>query len=494
MLERLANHAVMLVLAKCLRSMASIVIGVVMVRLLTKAEYGTFLQVNLLVGTLVGLTLLGIQSSLYYFVPQKEPEKRKGYILQTLALALCIGLTTATVVYVGKGSLSSLLNNPSLNEVVVFIALLIIFQTLAEPLEASFVATESTQVVSCLLMIHTAGQVILIPSVLLMGYGLEAVLICLVALICLRVLSALIYMIMTLPGRARPVLRLEELRSQLRYGLPIGLSRMAGTLNVTIDQFLISYWYPPSDFAVYARGAFNLPFVQIISQNVANVLLPRFVQLKTENKSEEILKIWHESMKKVSLITLPLFVFFLIFSKEIFIVLFTEKYVDSALIFAIYLCSIPVQMTVFGNIHQAFGSPRRLLIGSMIVFSANILVSVVLYNAIGFIGPAIATVFAKWVAVVYHLSVIRRYFSVSFWKVFPWAHEIKLLGICFGVGVVVNLIRFIAMPDLVTVVLGGVVFTSLYLLAVNSLGLLSEEDKGFIRSWLPITQITAKVS
>ncbi len=66
--------------------LVGILAGIALVRLLTKEDYGTFLQVGLIGEICASVVLLGLPQSLLFFLPREAPERRKRLILQTALL------------------------------------------------------------------------------------------------------------------------------------------------------------------------------------------------------------------------------------------------------------------------------------------------------------------------------------------------------------------------------------------------------------------------
>ena len=66
-------------------------IPVVLVRLFTPNEFGTYKQVFLVYGTLFGISQLGMSESLFYFLP-KDPQKAGRYVLNAIVGVLAAGL------------------------------------------------------------------------------------------------------------------------------------------------------------------------------------------------------------------------------------------------------------------------------------------------------------------------------------------------------------------------------------------------------------------
>lgn len=166
--------------------------------------------------------------------------------------------------------------------------------------------------------------------------------------------------------------------------------------------------------------------------------------------------------------------------------LFTEEYVESASIFILYLCTIPFEATLYGNIHQAFGQTRHVLIANIMSVACALALNGVCYHRFGILGPAIAIVLARLIAVSYHLAIIRTYFGLPFLDVFPFRFQVKMLGICGVVVLLVVPLKLLAVSTFVVLALAASIYAVFYLAVLWLFNLLTVEEKSQIMQWMPV--------
>ena len=484
----LATNALFLIVGQFIVYAGNIIVSILLVRILSKSEYGTFMQVNLLCGTIGSLVVFGLPASLFYFIPKLQNEQVKRFILQNLAVLLLLGVVSAGLVYAASDRIAGVMNNQVLADLGAYIAILIIFFILSEPIEPIMITLEKASWVAGLNVAFVLGSLLLLPAVVLAGYGLEGLFLAMAGLQGLKLLIAY-GSVLNRTGSVRSLFRLDELKEQFHYVAPIGVSRVLSNLNIRVDQFIVSYLYSPATYAVYARGAFQLPFIPMVSYNVSNVLLPSLVRLRKDNDLEKMLALWHESIKKTLLILLPMGVFFFVFAKEVMTVLFTKEYIESAYVFMVYLCTVPFEATLYANIHQAFGRTRHILISNVINLSSTLVLNFLFYQPFGILGPALATVLARLIAISYHLAVIRRCFGLPLSRVFPFPFQAKMLGICGLVGLAVVPFKFLAIPGLLVLALAGGAYSVLYVAVLWLFNFLTREEKGQIMRWVMLKDL-----
>ena len=130
---------------------------------------------------------------------------------------------------------------------------------------------------------------------------------------------------------------------------------MVGAFSRQIDKLIISGYFTSREYAIYANGAMELPLARILNAAVMSVLMPELVVLYNRGEYQKMLALWHRSIRKVSLIILPVMVFLFIFAREFLVLLYSEKYLESAGIFQIYLLTLPIRVTTFGSVLLAAG-------------------------------------------------------------------------------------------------------------------------------------------
>ena len=96
--------ALLLTSGRTLAFGASFFIPVVLARVFSTAEFGTYKQLFLLIMTLYFTVQLGIANSLYYFVP-REPERAGRFVANALAVLAAAGTLCAAVLIVERDAL-----------------------------------------------------------------------------------------------------------------------------------------------------------------------------------------------------------------------------------------------------------------------------------------------------------------------------------------------------------------------------------------------------
>ena len=83
---------------------------------------------------------------------------------------------------------------------------------------------------------------------------------------------------------------------QLKYCLPLGISGYVGVMGKQLDKLLISYFFTPIDYAVYSRGAIQIPFITEIPAIINSILMPKYIKFYMKGNVNELLSLWHNIM------------------------------------------------------------------------------------------------------------------------------------------------------------------------------------------------------
>ena len=186
----------------------------------------------------------------------------------------------------------------------------------------------------------------------------------------------------------------------------------------------------PIQYAIYSRGALEVPTASLFTFNIALLLMPTLVKLYQNNNSAEIHNVLTFEYKRLFIILIPLFFSFLLINKELIIFLYSVEYIDSIPIFSIYLLLIPFQFYPFNTVLQAMNSTKWVFIFSVFTLILNIVVSIVLIKTIGIIGPAIGTIGSVFVSNYLYLLVINKKLNVPFKEWLPWKTLFSVISLC----------------------------------------------------------------
>ena len=481
--KSLSDKAALLIALNVVKYAIGFLIPIFLVRWLSKDEYGTYQQLLLIGSAMVGVMHLGLPQSIYYFYNTVEAPRQRTLVLQTVSLLALSGLTAALLVYVFRDDFAGYMSNDRLGELLPLYCLYLVFFIASEYLIDLLISQDRYTKAVVIQGLETVARALILIVPLALGGGLQGLVISIAVYALLRFVVYSYFAkgaIWPLPPRYRRHLFYSE---QLKYSLPLAASSMVGLVGRLLDRAIISVNFTPSQFATYAVGALELPLDVIFQSSVANVLRASLPPLVKQRKLKEVVGIWRESVRKLALIILPVFVFVAVFSYEFITLLFTDSYADSVHVFRIYLLLMPLHIFVLSLIPQVFGLTKISFQITLATVSVNVVLSLLLVSLVGYYGPAIATVTSTYVGVSIYFLVAMRLLNATVMELVPFAAIARVLMIAIVAAVVASLAGRAMDNAFVQFMSYGVCYGIVYIALALIFGVLTQQDKALLRQW-----------
>lgn len=472
-------------LSKTTENISVFVLSIILARYFTKAEYGTYLHVQLIVNVCIWSFLLGIPHSIYYFLPKVANQKK--YLINIIKLIMAIGFLVSFVAFLCIPYISDFLVNKDINGLGLIVALLILFQiptTIFEPLMISAGEVKKFASIKSFFSFSFFLSIVIPVS---FSADLKTILTSLVSMFLLHTLIVFYYSILIafkLKG-GNELGRDCSFKEQSLYSLPIGLSTGIGEMSSYVDKIIVSNQSSPEDYAVYTRGAMNLPIISIIANTLDNLLMPRFVKAFQEDNTEEVINSWHTTIRLMAAFIYPC-CFFLIVSAPLLIpALFSERYIDSVIIFQVYTLGLLTRISTFSVIVRAIGKTKVILWVTMGTVISNIVFTLLFMQWWGLVGAPIATVMTMLISRLLYVYAITYYLKLSMIAVFPW----KSLSHSFIVSAlsVLPVVFFLnySLNIWLQLLLSALLFSCFYVFLTRFSMSLTYEDKKVIKGMAP---------
>lgn len=478
----LADRAAFIITGNVIRSLCMLLLPIILVRIYDQHDYGTYRQVWLLYGTLSVIFILGVPKSIYFFVPQLKGNERVKFLFQSEVILSLMGLLLTVIIFFSAEAIGARFQNPQLPGFIRLFCLYFLFAMPLQWLVPFFISVDKHQRAMIVNIVMTICQVgsILIPA--LLGFNLYDVFKIVVAVAGIQFLILVVSSLSYFRGSWRSPKKM--VKSQLSYSVPIGLTSAVGVLSRELDKFIVSMAFLPSQFAIYTIGAKEVPLVSILPYTVSDILIPKLSKLHAESNHVEFIRLWHESIRKVGLIMLPVFAFLFLVAEELIVILFTDAYLKSAPLFRIYLCLLPLRTSAYGPVLLSVGLSKTVLRGAVLALGVNVLLNILFLSIFGFNGPALATLVSTSILVGYYLVRIKQALSITMKDVYPWQIILRIFSVVFLSTLVVFPITLVEMNPILIVILTGVTFAGMYILFIRIFKLITPDDIDLIKRWI----------
>lgn len=477
----LSSKAGLLIGLNLFKYFIGFLVPIAIARIITKAEYGTYQQL-LLIGTAsVGVARLGIPQSILYFYNSIKTEDKNTLVVQTAGLMLLSGIIFSIAIYFARSLLSEWLDNAELTAYIPIYCFYICFFVAVEYSVDLLVAKNRYRQAVVYQSVECILRAVFLIVPLIVYPDLTVLVVCVVFFSCVRFVfyfSLNVPEFLSIAKKAR--IEFFGLR-QIRYGAPLAAASLVGLIGNILDKVLIAVNYSTEQFATYAVGSIEIPLDVIFQSSVMKVLSASLPPLAAEKKYVEIATILHESVRRLSLIVVPIFAFLFFQSSNVIVLLFTDIYESSASIFRIYLLLVPLHMFLLSIVPRIVGKTSINLKVTMFYVLSNIVLSLLSLHYLGFYGPAAATVAVSWIMSFVYLIVALKILKVKLVQLIPVKHILKVVIICVICAYYSSVIASFTDSVFLNFALAGMLYSILIIAAAFILNIINIQDRKRIK-------------
>jgi len=476
-MKTLSERAGLLFLLNIFKYAVGFIIPIILVRLLAKNDFGTYQQLLIISTVSIGIMRLGIPTSIYYFYSQIGDALKNIFILQTIVMLLLSGIFSASIIYVASPYISLSIGNTLIANLLPIYTLYILFYLASDYLSHLLISQDRYYFNLWLQVCESIVRVLILIVPLLLGFGIYGLIISIATYAFIRYVLYLYIIRGYIFSLHRHDLKTLFIIDQLKYSLPLGLTRVMATIGGQFDKILISIYFTTSQFAVYAIGALSIPLDVIFQTSVANILRANLPPLVVENKIDEVCTLLRNSVRKLSLIIWPISAYIFLYSQEFINILFTNNYADSVDIFRIYLIAMPLNALILSPIPQVFGVTKYNMYISSFGISFKMIFSLILINTIGYYGPAIVSVVTSYLVSYLFYRVSRKLIKRPIGEIFP-LYSFRKLILTIVISSILSLLACWSIDNnVIRMVVGGAVYFPSILIVGEAFKIYSKGDK-----------------
>lgn len=483
-MNSLSDKAAFLIMANLFKYAVGFVMPMVLVRILSQSDYGTYQQLALIATTTIAFMTIGLPYSVFYFFDASKKTRMAALIMQTTLLLIFFGVVSGVALAFFASLVAEKFNNPQLGKLLPIYAAAIGLMIASDHYLNVMISQGRYGLAVLFELIETIVRVLVLLVPILLGFGLMGLTLGLVFYSAMRFGARSLYAFYKSGFGYAGWSRECFVRDQFAYSVPLALGTLAGIISSTFNRGIVATAFSPAEYAIYAVGALEIPLDVIFQASVATVLRASMPALVREGNLVEAVRLVRESVRKLSIIMLPSFVFLLGNSHQFITLLFTERYAESVAVFQIYLWVMPLNMFILSPIAHVFGKTKMNLYIN--IFSGLLLIalSFFLLKVLGFYGPAIAMVLVQWITSLVWLIVVLRLLQTSVVRLLPLSDTLRvvlasLLGLaCSRISVYVGLTGWLGF------ICAGIIFSVVFMATAALLKVFTPEDYRHAHRWL----------
>ncbi|MDH3492026.1 MAG: oligosaccharide flippase family protein [Acidobacteriota bacterium] len=506
----LTNQSTWLLFAKFVGYFFAFLLPLLVVRFLSKEEVGSYRLIFQIIVNAVGILPLGFSLSVFYFLSRSK-EDRSRTILNILLFNFVAGGIAFAVFFFFPELIGGLLNSEEITRLAPLAGIVIWLWIFGIFLEIVAVANQEPKVATVFIILSQFTKTLLMTCAVFVFASVESIIYAAMVQAGLQIIVLLAY----LNSRFRGFWRSFDpgfLKKQAVYALPFGFAGILWIMQTDIHNYFVGYRFGEVGFAIYAYGCFEFPLITMLFESVSSVMIPKMSEFQSEGRTQAIIDTTISAMNKLALAYMPIFVFLMIVSSVFITTLFTKEYAASIPIFRVNLFLIPIYIVMLDPIARAYGEVGRFLLKFRIVLLALVIAAlwfgIQYFDLTGMIWIVVVSIavdravtFVKVAKILelktnqlyllkdIGLTVIAAGVAGVVLAFFYWFTNETLLGFCNNLADTalqpLGLEKFIGL-------IGGsfylgiclAIYAPVYLLIVNRLGLVHEDQKGLLRNAL----------
>jgi O-antigen/teichoic acid export membrane protein len=452
---------------------------ILLVRLFTQAEFGTYKQFFLVTSTpyLIGCAFA---ECLFYFLP-KDPARSGRYVTNSIAMLVAIGVLCAAAMIPNASRIAAMMSNAALEPYIPVMSVYLVFVIMGAMLEITMISRKrytlaaGTYVVSDVLR----AAFLVIPA--LITRNLAWALIASVVFLAIRAGAVLVYCRKEFRGGLQFDRRL--MKEQWAYTIPYVLAGIVNIIQQNYHQYAVSFHFDAATFAIYSVGCLQIPLVDFLSTPTSSVMMVRMSEKLSAGDRRSVLSIWKDTTRKLGLLFIPFVGLLLVNAYPLITVLFTKAYVASVPIFMVWSLSILLVTFQTDGVLRVFAEIRYLLVINAVRLVMLFLFMGWFLSTFRLMGAVTVTLAGMLIAKIMALARVRRVLQAGFGEFLPWKSLAgTLIAAMAAAAPAIVLTAKLNVPAIVLLPVSGLAYAVTYGTLVLVLGLLSKDEVEAIKS------------
>ncbi len=481
--------AMVLMSGRILGFILAFIMPIILVRLFSQEEFGTYKQLFLVFNTLLVIAQMGMAESLYYFLPQDADNTGK-YVFNTISILGVLGLIISTGLWLFRFQVAVLLNNMEIAQYIPYVGIFLLFMLMAVMLEIVMTNKKQHLLASATYASSDLFRALCFILPVVFFGNLYALLIGAVGFGIFRFGVLVFYLIKQC--RSEFLVDPGLLRKHLAYAIPFGLAGMIEIVQVKYHLYAVSYYFDAATFALYAIGCLQIPLVDFVMTSTSNVMMINMREKVMDNRNSEVLLIWQDATRKLSLIMIPMIFGLLLIASELIVLLFTSAYTGSVPIFILWTSGMLLTILLTDGVLRVFAENRFLIFQNLVRLILIALFIRWFLTTYGLFGAVLVTLFANVIARAIALARLRSIFDVAFSQLLPWRSLAIIFAISACAAIPSLLMKYLLdISNFPLLLITGLVYVLSYYFLLCWYGPMDQSEKTMLMQWtqMPLSRL-----
>ena len=433
------------------------------------------------------LSLVGLRSGIKRYVSFYKGREDKGRIKGTILGALKISfplslLFTFLFFYYADWISRHVFHSPELIPVLRIFVIAIPFLVLAEISISTTIGFQDVRYrVYVNDLFQNAFKLVAIVALLVMGFGvIGAAWGWVLAIVSTPLLAFYFLEKRVFPIFNTKVKAISVDRKLFSFSWPLIFTAIAGMAMGWMDTIMIGHFLSTSAVGIYNAALPTARLLKVVLGSFGVIFLPMASELYARNKIEDLKNTYSTVTKWVVSIVLPIFLFMVLFSKSILLIMFGMEYIGGATALSILALGFFLYCTLgpANSIILIYGKTKLIIICNYAAAVANFSLNLLFIPLYGITGAAIATSvsFVIW-------GMLNLFFAYQIAKIQPFRmnHLKPAFASIISVLIIYGLTKYIICVSLLSLIIMFFIFSILYIFLLLIFKSFEEEDLMLMR-------------
>jgi len=326
------------------------------------------------------------------------PDPASREFFNSAVLLFLFSILASLALWLGSPALGKLVGQEMPREIVGLVILYLILFAPSTLVEYGYVLADETAKLVRYGIVAWTLQIVLTGLPVILGWGVKGAMWGMIAAGGFR----MIWLIVMLIRNGDFHISLPFWKQYLALGGPVILSVLFSGSAQYINGFIVSASFDAGTFAIFRYGARELPLVALLAYALSNALVPVIARDGTGPG----LKILKERSGRMAGWMFPLTIGLILSAYVLFPLIYGRNFLESAGVFNLYLLLIASRLLFPQTVLLALKRTRIQMIAAILELILNIGLSLLLVNAWGIRGVALATVIAYYFERIFLMSYL----------------------------------------------------------------------------------------
>jgi O-antigen/teichoic acid export membrane protein len=449
--SRIANYGLM------------IISPIILVRILSVADFGRYREFLLYSSLLQSLAGFGFSTSLLYFIPH-HPSSPWRVVKETAWLTAIFSVSIVGV-FVGCDLLAPRgLVGPYLVPMVIYVLLFVNLDWW----EPFWVAMHRPLLVFSYTAGRLTARMLVAVCTAVITNDVWAIIWALVALETLRVFGSLVVWRRADRSASEPAVDIR--RQQLSFCVPLGLAAVLFLLGRNLGNVVIAKYLGAAALAQFTIGTYGEPIILALRDSISQVVLVEIVRLGDRSR-EDAMNLWYRTTVINCMLLFPVAAIVAWYAEPLVLKTFGAAYRPAIPVLQWYALVIVRSCFDFAPLLRAANKTRTFLGSCAVTAATNALTLVILLPAYGIVAAAIALVVGTLAEAGYLALGVSRVYGIGGRRLLPWLAVTKVSMCAAGAAAIAFGITYELRASLLGAFLGALLYIVVFAVLLKTIRL-----------------------